>query len=145
MRVVEPVSHPLAEFLPVRAILPHALAAKAIELLDAEFFDVLLAADAERLLDFDLHRQTVRVPSRLPRDVEPAHRAMPAEEILQRAREHVVDARPSVGRRRALEEHELRRIFAGRERPAKEILARPPREHFLFQLARRAGQGASDP
>ena len=34
------------------------------------------------------------------------HRAMAAEEVLDRAREHVVDARRAVRRRRTLEEHE---------------------------------------
>ena len=60
--------------------------------------------------------QAVRVPARLARHAITLHRAMAAEQILDRARKHVMDARPAVRRRRALEEHELRRALARRHR-----------------------------
>ena len=70
--VVEPEADALAQLLPVAAVLPDALAAEPVELLDADLFDLLLAADAELLLDFDLDGKAVRVPARLARDVESA-------------------------------------------------------------------------
>jgi hypothetical protein len=62
--VVEPVADPLAQPLPVAAVGEHALAAQPVELGHAELLDVLLAADAQPLLDLDLDRQPVRVPAR---------------------------------------------------------------------------------
>ena len=56
--------------------------------------------------------QPVRVPAGLARDAEALHRAVAAEEILDRAREDVVNARPAVRRRRTFEEHERRRALA---------------------------------
>src|SRR5439155_21263535 len=44
--VIEPVSDPLAELLPLVLVPEHALATAAIELRDAELLDLLLAADA---------------------------------------------------------------------------------------------------
>src|SRR5256885_1749592 len=113
MRVVEPVRHPRAQSLPIAPIGEHTLATQAIELGDAERFDLLLAADAERLFDFDLDRKAVGVPAGLSRDEKSLHRAMPAEEILDRPREHMVNARLAVRRRRPFVEHERRRAGPG--------------------------------
>ena len=89
----------------------------------------------ELLLDLDLDGKPVRVPSRLASDVESLHGAMAAEEILDRAREHVMDARAPVRRGRTLEEHEL--LIAARERLRDEILGLPAREHLLLERVRR--------
>src|SRR5262249_48298255 len=108
-----------------------------IELRNAERLDLLLAADAEVLLDFDLDRQTVRVPSRLARHPKPLHGPVPAEEIFNRPREDVVDARTSVRRRRAREEHDLRPVFAARERLSEQIFFPPAREQLALDLVGR--------
>ena len=66
------------------------------------------------------------------------HRAMAAEEILDRAREHVMDARPSVRRRRALEEHERRRARARASVCSKRLLVVPAREQLPLDVVGRA-------
>ena len=74
MLIVEPVADPLAQLFPIVLVLEHALAAATIELGDAERFDLRLAVEAELLLDLDLDRQPVRVPSRLARHVKSLRR-----------------------------------------------------------------------
>ena len=106
MLVVEPVADARAQSLPLVAILEHALAAEPVELRDAQRLDLLLAADAELLLDLDLDRKAVRVPARLALDAESFHRAMAAEQILERPRKDVMDAGSAVCRRRTFKEYE---------------------------------------
>ncbi len=98
----------------------------------------LLAADAELLLDLDLDRQAVRVPSRLARHAKSLHRAVAAEEILDRAREDVMDARAAVRRRRALEEHELGPTRTVALDTCKQTGLCPAREDFGLETVRRA-------
>ena len=143
MLVVEPVADARAQLLPLAAILEHALAAEPIELGDAERLDLLLAADAELLLDLDLDRQAVRVPARLSRDTEALHRAMAAEEILDRAREHVMDARPAVRRRRTFEEHEVGAPSRARRASARRDPPLPAREQLALDVVGRRSAGSS--
>ena len=99
--VVEPVPDALRSAAPTRSDTSTRCSRhSAIESLDAQRFDLRLGRDPELLLDLDLDRQPVRVPARLPRHVEPAHGPVPAEQILQRSREHMMNARPAVRRRR---------------------------------------------
>jgi hypothetical protein len=64
--------------------------------------------------------------------VEATHGAMAAEEVLDRPRENVMDARATVGRRRPLEKDELRLPFGLGERLLKEIFLLPESENFLL-------------
>jgi hypothetical protein len=67
---------------------------------------------------------------------------MAAEEIFDGPRKDVVDARTSVRRWRAFEEHEPRRVFSRRERLSEKILFLPPREQLALDPAgRSAGSG----
>src|ERR1051325_8724613 len=128
MLVVEPVADSFAQPLPVAAILEDALAAAPIKFGDADRFDLLLAADAELFLDLDLDRQTVRVPPRLASDAIPLHRAMTAEEILDRAGEDVMDAGAAIRRRRPLEEDPWLSALVLLQRLMEQVLCLPPRE-----------------
>src|SRR3990170_4838037 len=141
--VVEPISDALAHRFPVGLVAPDALATHLVESLDSDLLDLLLGgAHAElgldALFDLDLHRQAVRVPSGFARHVEAAHGAVPAEQILDGPREDVVDARPSVGGRRAFEENELRLLVRLRLGLLEELLLFPEAEHFVFQVVGRA-------
>src|SRR5436190_8820625 len=135
--VVEPVADPLAELLPIVLVLEHALAAATVEFRDAERFDLLLAVDLELFLDLDLDGQTVRVPPRFALHVKAFRGAVPAKQVLQRAREHVMDAGPSVRRRRTIEEHKGRRALVRAHRLLEETFLAPPLEQLALQFVRR--------
>jgi hypothetical protein len=123
--VVEPVGHPVRQVLPLGLVLEDTRAGARVELGDAVGLDGLLAVEPELLLDLDLDRQTVRVPARDPRHVPALRRAEAADQVLQRAREDVVDARPAVRRRRTFEEDEGRVPLRPLERPLEEPLHAP--------------------
>jgi hypothetical protein len=99
MVVVQPESDPLAEAFPFLSIGEHALAAAPVEFDHAERLDLLLAADAKLLLDFDLDRKTVRVPPSFAQHASSLHRAVTTKQILHRASKHVVNARTPIRRR----------------------------------------------
>ena len=107
-RQIDPVAEPLGHLLPFLDVLEHALPAFLDEGRDAVLLDRLLAGEAELLLDFELDRQAVGVPAALARDIEPAHGLVAREDVLERARQHMMDAGPAVGRRRPLVENVTR-------------------------------------
>ena len=109
---VDPEADALGEPLPLREVRGHALLAELVELGDAVGLDLPLAVDAQAALDLELDRQAVRVPARLARHSVAAHGLVAREEVLEDARDDVVRARPAVGGRRPLVEHEDRRVLA---------------------------------
>ena len=89
----------------------------------------LLALEAELLLDLDLHRQAVRVPAGLALHVVALHRLVAREEVLEDARDDVVDAGLAVGRGRALVEDEERRVVAALEALLEDVVSLPELEY----------------
>jgi hypothetical protein len=129
---VDPVAHPLRQRRPLLEELEHRLAALLVELGDAVALDVVLAGEAELLLDGDLHRQAVAVPAALALDVAPAHRLVAGEDVLEHAREHVVGAGAPVGGRRALVEHERLGALAAAQRLREDVALTPSLQHLLL-------------
>ncbi len=134
VRVVEigPVADALGHGPPVVHVRAHGLAAAPGELSDTDRLDLALARDPERLLDLDLDREAVGVPSGPAVDAKAPHRAIPAEQILVGACPDVVQARTTVGGRRALVEHPRRGALATADRPFEDALAIPARELGLL-------------
>src|SRR5207245_21583 len=139
-RGAQPVVDALVQRLPVGLVGEDALAAQPIELLDAVGLDLLLAVDTERTLDLDLDRQAVGVPARDPRHALAEHRVVAAHEVLDGAREHVVDAGAAVRGGRALVEHEGRAVAHRLLGSLEQALVLPRREELALQrVARERG------
>ena len=94
--------------------------------LDAVVLDLVLAREAELLLDLDLDRQAVAVPAALAGDVLAAHRVEAGIEVLEEPGPHVVDAGPAVGGGRALVEDPLGRALAAAQALAEHVVVAPP-------------------
>src|SRR6185503_767967 len=124
---------------PVGFVGEDALPAQPVELVDPVGFDLALAVDLELFLDFDLDRQAVRVPPRDAGHPLPQHRVVAAHQILDGAREDMVDARASVGRRRPFEEHEGRAVARRLAHLRKQTLVLPRGEQLLLQRVDRLG------
>ncbi len=108
---IDPVAEALGHRAPLPLVGHHRVEAGAVEGGDRgravagdELLDVLLAGEAQPLLDLDLDRQPVGVPTRLARDELAAHGLEAREEVLDDARDDVTDVRRVVGGRRPLEE-----------------------------------------
>src|SRR5688572_8296086 len=111
--VVEPEGDPLGKLLPIALVLEDALATEGVELLDAVGLDVLFALEAELLLDLELDGETVGVPASLPGDLASLRHLEPADQVLDGAREDVMNPRPPIGGRGSLEEDEGRPLGGG--------------------------------
>src|SRR5690606_35511480 len=110
------------------------LPAHLVEARHADLLDLSLAADPEPLLRLDLHRQPVRVPPGDARDMTPAHRLVAADQILDRATDDVMNARPAVRRRRAFEEDERLTTRRRLEGPEEQRFVPPLLKERFFQL-----------
>ena len=134
---VDPVADPLGQPVPVLQELEHRLAAEPVEVGDAHLLDLLLGGDAELLLHRDLDRQAVAVPAALAERVVALHGAVPGEDVLEHAREHVVGARAAVRGRRPLVEDEGPSALAAAHRLAEDVALAPALEHALLELRKR--------
>ena len=90
------------EILPHALVLPDTLLAVINKGSQSVLLDLLFSVEAEFLLDFYLHRQTVCVPSRLTGDHLPFHGMIAWNHILDDTRQHMSDMRLAVGCRRAV-------------------------------------------
>ena len=157
MIVIQPVCDTLRHCLPVRAILPHVLAAPPIELSDTQLFDELFAAKVrgffhrrifvaaigrnkprlqfalQFLFNFDFDRQAVCVPARFAQHQMSLHCAMAAEKIFDGARKHMMNTRTTIGRWRSFKKHVRLRTCARGQRTRKQILRAPTREYSLLE------------
>ena len=88
--------------------------------------------DADLFFDFDLHRKSVGVPSRLPMHLISAHGLVPAERILQRPRHHMVNSRFAVCRGRAFVKCIERFSLAGGNASVEDIILFPEFQNFFF-------------
>src|SRR6185312_1427662 len=123
---IHPEAHSLGHRLPVGDVSQDRIAAQGDESCDADFFlDAALVEYPQRLLYFVLDRQAVCVPTRSALTVKAAHRLIAGEQVLEGARQHVVDAGAAVRRGRPFVEYELRSALTLTQRPLKDVLAAP--------------------
>ena len=128
---VDPVADALREVAPLGGVFHHLLAAGAVVFGHGDLGADVLLGDAELLLHAQLDRQAVGVPARTAADLEAGLRLIAADCVLDGAGHHVVDARHAVGRRRTLEEDELRGAFAQGKRTFERVALLPALKHFL--------------
>ena len=127
---IDPVSHLARELLPHARELHDGLAAGAVVLLDRDLPPDVLLRDAELLLDAQLHRESVRVPSGLAVHEVSLLGLVAAEDVLDRAGHDVVDARHAVCRRGTFVEDEGRVPFAGRDAFVECVVGVPLVQHL---------------
>ena len=132
---VHPKTHALGHPLPIVDVELYRLAAPARELRHANLaFDLALVEYPEFLLDFVLDRQAVGVPTGLARAVIAPHVLEARKDVLERAREDMVDAGLAVGGRRALVPDIQRPILALLLGGVEHVMLAPQREYLPFEL-----------
>jgi hypothetical protein len=116
----------------------HRLPAPGHEALDPYLlFDLALFGDPELFFDLDLDREPVAVPSGLAVNVVTPHRLETAEDVLERSRLDVVDARLAVRRRGALVEDPFGGTLALLQGPGENVFLGPPLEDARLHLGPR--------
>ena len=134
---VDPEPDPLGHRVPVLDVAEDLLAAAGVELRDPEPLDVVLGGEPKLGFERQLYRQSVAVPAALALDEVPAHRAVAREDVLEHAREHMVEAGGAVGGRRPLVEAPSRSVAAAPDRLGEHVPLAPALEHALFELGKR--------
>src|SRR5690606_30479264 len=95
--------------------------------------------DPELLFRLDLDGESMRIPPGNSGYATPLHRAVAAHQILDRARDDVVQPRTAIRGRRSLEEDEGLPIGGCVQRPAKEVLLAPACQHLFLEGKERTG------
>ncbi len=111
----------------------HRLAALGVELGDAVRLDVLLAVEAQFLLDGQLDRQAVAVPAGLAADVVAPHGAEAGEDVLEDAGLDVVGTGHAVGGGRTLVEHPLGASLGLFQSLFEDLALAPEVEHLVLK------------
>ena len=108
---VGPVAHTFAHLFPFALVFPYGFLALLNEGLDAVFLNLILAVQAQGLFHFQLHRQSVGVPSGLAGHLFALHGLEPGNQVLDGPGLDVPDVGLAVGRGRAVVEHEYVAAF----------------------------------
>ena len=96
-----------------------------VELGHAIFFNLPLAVEAKLFLNFDLDRQSVRIPAAAAQAIETLHHFVAREHVFESARQHVMAAGFAIGCRRSFIKHVARRVFAALGRALKDAIEAP--------------------
>jgi hypothetical protein len=107
--------------------------AGGVERGDPVALDLLLAGDAELLLDGHLDGQAVAVPAGLAFDMAAAHGLEPREEVLEDPGLDMVGARHAVGGGRPLVEGPWRPVGGVREASVEDLVLVPEREDLVVE------------
>ncbi len=130
---VDPVAHPGRQLGEGVGVPGHRLTALGVELGDAVRLDVLLAVEAQLLLDRQLDRQAVAVPAGLAAHVVALHGAEAGEDVLEDAGLDVVGARHAVGGGRSLVEDPLGAALGLLQALGEDLALAPEVEHGVLQ------------
>ena len=136
IRVIEvhPIAHLLRQIRPFLGVLHHLLAASGVVLVHANLLTDILFGNPKHLLHAQLHGQTMRIPARLALHLIPLHRLVAAEGIFYRTRQHMVNTRHAVRRRRTLKEQKRRAPLACLYTLPEQVFLLPCCQHLAAQL-----------
>ena len=109
---VRHVCHAVGHIRPHAGVLEYGLTALLVEFLNAVLLDVLLSVHSQLLLNLNLNRQSVGIPSGLSLNLESLHRLVPINGVLQSSRHNVVNTRLAVCCRWSFEKDEAWAIFS---------------------------------
>ena len=131
---IRPETDDAGEILPHRFVFPDTLLALLDKGRDAVFLDLLLALDADLLLDFQLHGKSVGIPSGLSGNLISLHRAVARHHVLDDSCQNMADMGLSVRRGRAVIKHICRAALALLHALFKDLIVFPEFQCVVFSL-----------
>ena len=129
-----PEADSVGECSPHALVLPHGFLALLDERLDAVFFNIFLVLETELLLDFDLDRKAVCVPSCLSRNALTLHGVVSRDRVLDDTRQDMTDVRLAICRRRAVIEHVERVSFIFLDALLEDFIVIPELDRFFLAV-----------
>ncbi len=131
---VGPEANLIGELLPHPLVFPHGLLALLDEGFDPVLLDLILSLDSDLLLDLELDRQTVGVPSGLSGHLLTLHGVVAGDHVLDDTCLDVADVGLAVGSRRSIIEHVNRMTFILLDTLLKDPVVVPELDGVLFPL-----------
>ena len=134
---IGPEADLLRELLPHALVFPDrflALLNERLQTIGHDLFLLVLLRDADFLLHLKLHREAVRIPAGLSRNLLPLHRMVAGNHILDDTGFHMTDMRLAVCRRRAVIKHINRMTFVFLDTLLEDLMIRPELCRILFAL-----------
>ena len=133
---IHPETDAVGHRFPLFNVAENAFAAFPVKRLDAVLLDFALAGQPQFLLHAQLHRQPMGIPPPFAPDLIPFHRPIAADDILENPRQHMVDPRTAVSRRRPIVQHKARRPRPLRSGAAKNIALLPLPQNAGIQFGK---------
>ena len=131
---IQPERRALREILPLLDVAEDRVATLGVEFRDSIGLDLRFGSQLQLPLDFQLHRQAVRVPATFARRAIAPHRFVTGEEILKDARQDVVNAGHPVGGRRAFVERVEGTLRLILDAPLEDAARAPESTQILLDL-----------
>ena len=129
---ISPEANGVGEILPHALVLPDAFLTFFDKRLQTILLNLLLAVQSQLLLNFQLHRQAVGVPSGLSRHHIPLHGPVSGNHILDYTGLHMADMRLAVGSWRSVIEYIGLAALPHFNAFLKDVLCFPELLHFFF-------------
>ena len=129
---IGPESNGVGEILPHALVLPDAFLTFLDERLQTVLLNLLLAVQSQLLLNFQLHRQAMSVPSGLSRHHISLHGPVSGNHVLDYTRLHMADMRLAVGSWRSVIKYIGLTALPHLDALFKDVLCFPELLHFFF-------------
>ena len=131
---IDPVTHLASQVGPLLRIFHNLLAASCIVVVHRNLLANVLLGDAKHLLDAQLNRKSVSIPSGLALHLEALHRLETAEYILDRTSHYVMNTGHTIGRRGTLVEDKRRMTFTCGHRFNKDVFGVPILQNLFIDF-----------
>ena len=131
---IDPITHLAGQVGPLLRIFHDLLAASCIVVVHRNLLADVLLGDAEHLLDAQLNRKSVSIPSCLALHLEALHRLETAEYILNRTSHYVMNTRHTIGRRGTLVEDKRRMALTCGHRFNKDVFGVPILQNLFIDF-----------
>ena len=129
---IRPETDGAGEILPHALVFPDALFALGDEGINTVGLNLLLAVQAQKLLHFQLYRQTVGIPAGLAGHIVTLHAAVAGDHVLDDTGQHVTDVGLAVGGGRTVVECVTPAALAVLQRLFKDVVFVPEGKGFLL-------------
>ena len=131
---VSPEANCAGEVLPHFLVIPYGLLTMSNERLKSVCFYLVLAVNAELLLNLKLNGQTVSIPTSLTKNSSALHGLVSGNHILNNSGQNVTDVRLTVCGRRAVEEGVIFTTLADVNALTEDVVFLPESTRLLFSL-----------
>jgi len=131
---ISPEPNCAGEVFPHSFVFPYTFFTFLDEWFKTVFLDLILSVQSEHLLNFQLYRKTMRIPSCLSRNHITFHCAVSRNHILDNTGQNVSDMRLAIGCRRSVIENIIRASFFFIHTLLEDIFVIPEFFNFFFTL-----------